>query len=260
MKTLVVGANGYLGSYLAKQLSCDTWVREKRWPDTAYDYVINCVGIGDLEYCERHRVESYSSNVKFVIDLANRYSDSKLIHFSSYYVYDSPIPSNEDSKTTRKYVYCSDKLDSEKIVVDRDGLVFRLGKLFGNPYARERKLTDYLIRHGQNGGKVVVDNQIFNPTSVHQVYEAILSELWNGSLFGRRNVACEEAASHYSYAREIRKYLPKLRLKRIDRLPRMFHNYGRFEMDLSRIRSEITLNPWKRDLQNYLSDIGVANA
>jgi dTDP-4-dehydrorhamnose reductase len=262
MNILVVGAGGYLGSYLSRKLPCDSWKRHDPWPQKSYDYVINCVGLSDLEYCEKHQVESYSSNFAFVLELCRRYSEAKFIHFSSYYVYDSDLPNHEGSFTTRQYAYCRDKLDSEKLIIEREeyGVVFRLGKLFGNPFASQRKLTEHLIDCGVRGDRVTVDDQLFNPTSVHQAYEAVIAELWNGNTVGRRNLACENVASHYSYAREIRQFLPKLRIKRVDKLPRMFHNYGRFLMDLSMIRSEIVLRPWQDDLRDYLFETGVVNA
>ena len=165
----LLGSRGYLGSYLQKHLNADTKIKKGK----LYDYFINCAGKPVLEYCEEHPEESYVSNFDVIRQTHKQIPESKIISFSSYYVYDDVGQCSERSNTTDKYVYTKHKLQSEKYVTESGGVSFRIGKLFGNPESEQPKLTDVFIK----ASKITLDRVLFNPTSVKQVLSVILHEL-----------------------------------------------------------------------------------
>ena len=56
---LVLGHNGYLGSFLSHHLDCDVLnQRYIYYNGKRYKYIINCIGKASLEYCEDHREET----------------------------------------------------------------------------------------------------------------------------------------------------------------------------------------------------------
>ena len=142
MKILILGHKGYLGKYLYENLQ-DTFqldiLNSREIYDTGilYDYIINCIGKPNLEYCEKNMEETLYSNGTIVSDIIKFYPNSKLINFSSYYVYDDFGLCNEESKTTTDYHYCEQNLLSEKL--NPNGINFRVGKLFGNPNSKQGK-------------------------------------------------------------------------------------------------------------------------
>ena len=88
MKVLLLGHRGYLGSYLNQHLDVDVLETRELYDNGAeYDYVINCIGIAVLEYCEEHKRESDYANRDVILDIKKYYHQSKIINFSSYYVY-----------------------------------------------------------------------------------------------------------------------------------------------------------------------------
>ena len=74
MKVLLLGHKGYLGSYLFQNLNVDI-LKDRNVYDNGkkYDYVINCIGKPDLEYCEQHIMETNYSNWLIVENIKNYY-------------------------------------------------------------------------------------------------------------------------------------------------------------------------------------------
>ena len=84
-----------------------------------------------------------SKNKIDINDIKKFYPSSKIINFSSYYVYDSLGLCTEDSATTNKYNYCRQKLIGESL--NTEGLNFRIGKLFGNYLSNQNFSYEYTI-------------------------------------------------------------------------------------------------------------------
>ena len=54
MKLLILGHTGYLGSFLYEHLSKKYQVDTLVEKSGKYDYIINCIGKPDLEFCEKN--------------------------------------------------------------------------------------------------------------------------------------------------------------------------------------------------------------
>ena len=250
MSNLLLGERGYLGSYLCDNLECDI-LNSRKIHDNGkkYDFVINCIGKPDLEYCEAHNVETHYSNAGVIKDIKKFYPDSKIINFSSYYVYDDEGLCTEESNTTMQYNYCKQKLRGE--ILNFHGLNFRIGKLFGNPNGNQNKLTEHIIYNDD----LKIDTTIFNPTSAQIVLKVLRNEEFIRKQSGIFNLSNFGTVSHYEYAVYI---LYKLNLKKklykIEANPR-FSNYGRFAMSTEKIQKYCDLDPWQKDMDEYLSCI-----
>lgn len=243
-----MGHRGYLGSFILSKYSVDTTEKEEH-----YDYIINCIGKADLEFCEKYPEISYESNFNVLNSYIKKYKKSKIINFSSYYVYDDVGECSEDSRTTSVYKYCLHKLMSEKITSDAGGISFRIGKLFGHPDVnKQNKLTELLLKSTQ----ITLDDVAFNPTSLQQVKRVIDFELENNNLNGVYNLSNKITTTHYEYGKFIQNnYNKYLQIKRIKKHKRDFHNYGRFAMSCDRIEKFISMSDWKIDIVEYLRSI-----
>jgi dTDP-4-dehydrorhamnose reductase len=251
MKILLLGEKGYLGSYLQEHLEVDTLnTRELYNNGKQYDYVINCIGKPNLEYCEVNREETDYSNRDVLLDIKQHYPNSKIINFSSYYVYDSLDLCTELSNVTYAYNYTRQKLEGEKLVTN--GVSFRVGKLFGHlPVSKQNKLTEHIL----TSDEVVLDNITFNPTSLSQVLKIVKWELENNKLFGIFNLANEGIVTHYTYGMFINDLLGNTkRVTVVDRVNKQFSNYGRFTMSCNKLKNYVELTDWKADMVNYLKE------
>lgn len=250
MKILLLGHNGYLGSYLYKNIEANILNGRNVYPDgNEYDYIINCIGKAELEYCENNIEATNYSNWLVIKDIIKYYPTAKIINFSSYYVYDDEGLNNEKSKTTNKYAYTKQKLMGESLI--KNGVTFRLGKLFGNPYSNQNKLTEYIIENDN----IVLDSVLFNPTSLEQVLKVVNFELEKKTLIGVYNLSNYSYICHYNYGVKINEILGTNKIiHKIEKFDRSFHNYGRFLMDVTKLNDIIKLNHWEDDLNNFLKN------
>lgn len=261
-KLLILGHSGYLGEYLhenLKNVNIDTLKVDANVYDNRnkYDYVINCAAISDLEYCEKHKEESDYVNRDLVNNIVKYYPDSKVIHFSSYYVYDDEGFCNENSNTTRKYNYCRQKLESEDIVTKNNGVSFRLGKLFGHKNLNKNK-RDRLPEHIIKNNKFKLDETKFNPTSINQVLKVVEYELKNNNLYGIYNLSNNGYSTHYDFGCYINSRTGnKKHIEISPKTKRIFHNYDRCLMDCSKLNKVIKLVDWKEDMDEYLKKINI---
>jgi dTDP-4-dehydrorhamnose reductase len=246
---LLLGHNGYLGSYLHRALNCDILSEKNVYSNgNSYKYVINCIGKPDLEYCESNSESTSYANAYLIEDIKKYYSQSKIINFSSYYVYDDQGLCTEDSKTTDEYVYCKQKLISESL--NKNGINLRIGKLFGNHFKKQNKLTEYILENDN----LIIDEILFNPTSVKSISLLLKNKNFIDKNYGIFNFSNTGVTSHYDYALYIASYL-KLdkKISKTSKLSRIFKNYGSFAMDISKINSKVNLNHWEDDIKDYLN-------
>lgn len=252
MKILLLGHNGYLGSYIKENLSVDTLNGRKIYDNgQTYNYVINCIGKPNLEYCEKNPIETDYSNYKVIEDIIKYYPNSKIINFSSYYVYNENGLCTEESNTTYDYKYCEQKQLGERLI--QNGVSFRVGKLFGNlEIDKQNKLTEHIIKNEE----VTLDTVSFNPTSLSQILKVIQYELENQNLFGVFNLSNRGYSTHYEYGCYINNLMGGTKkINRVGEIKRDFTNYGKFLMSTEKIEKFIKLTPWEEDMKNYLDTL-----
>jgi dTDP-4-dehydrorhamnose reductase len=250
MNILLLGHKGYLGSYLHKNLSCKHDIAPTQ---SQYDYIINCIGKPSVEYCEDNQEISYVSNYSVIIPYVKSYPGAKVIGFSSYYVYDDGGLCHEMSNVTDLYAYTRHKLLCEKFISDNNGVIFRLGKLFGNlDFINRGKLTEYII----NNDDVVLDLVKFNPVSVRQVLSIVEFELACEGLVGVYNASNAGYTSSYDYGLTINSMLGSTKtIKSVEKMPRIFHNYGKFLMSVEKLQGVMRLTDWREDMEEYLEEL-----
>jgi dTDP-4-dehydrorhamnose reductase len=245
---LLLGHRGYLGSYLFNNLNVDILSTRNIYNNHKnYQYVINCIGVPDLEYCEQHKDETDYSNRDIIHDIQHYYPSSKIINFSSYYVYDDIGYCTENSNVTNKYNYTRQKLEAERLI--HNGISFRVGKLFGYHSNTQYKLTEHIIQ----STNITLDEVYFNPCSVQQILSVILFELKYQNLNGIYNLANSGSVSHYDYGYFIDRLLQTNKnINKVSKIDKPFDNYGRFQMSCDKLNQHVTLTPWDEDLKKYI--------
>lgn len=246
MKILLLGHNGYLGNYINNHFDCDN-LKEKNVQNTGkeYDYVINCIGKPDVEYCENNPNISQYSNCDIILDIKRFYPKSKIINFGSYYCYDYAGACHEDSNVTKKYNYMRHKLQGEKY--NETGLNLRIGKLFANKEKDQGKFFDYIIKNNI----LTCDEVFFNPCSVYCIKDFLDYEFLNKNCFGTYNLANDGCPTHYEFANFVSRFFNNKVVNRIDKIKRNFSNYGKFFMDLSKIKKIFRPKYWQYDVEKY---------
>ena len=243
---MIIGNKGYLGSYLKHNL--DYYGNE---------YIINCAGLVGFDECQSDPQKSYQSNVQVLKDIINDYPKSKIIHFSSYFVYDYSISEGctEQSQVTNEYVYMNHKLESEKLLRSGD-VCFRLGKLYGK--INDEKFMSKIL----SGETIQADGVYFNPTNLNTVLDVVKYQINTYNLSGIYNLSDDVTTkiTHYKFAKFIREYLDIASNKKnrgiefIEKMDKGFHNYGKFLMNIDKIKrhTELKINNWSNNLINYM--------
>jgi dTDP-4-dehydrorhamnose reductase len=255
MKILLLGEKGYLGSYILDNLDVDILEKRNIYNNgKKYDYIINCIGKPNLEYCELNKQETDYSNRDILKDIIKFYPKSKIINFSSYYVYNDEGMCNEQSKTIFQYNYTRQKLEGENIIFN-NGISFRIGKLFGHmDLFKQDKLTEYIIKNND----ITLDTIYFNPTSLKQVLDVIKYEIDNNIFFGIYNLSNDGYTNHYDYGLFINDKLNSNKnITKINKINRSFVNYGKFLMTCDKIKKLFQLRNWKEDMIYYLENIKI---
>lgn len=250
MRVLLLGERGYLGSHLLNNIDVDILEDRNIYNNgKSYDYIINCIGKPDLEYCEKHIEETNYSNCDVIKDIICFYPKSKIINFSSYYVYNDKGECTETSIVTDKYNYTRQKIQGENLI--KNGVSFRVGKLFGSKNLTQNKLTEHILK----SDILNLDDVMFNPTSLIQIEKVIKFELVQSRFQGVYNLSNDGCTSHYEYGVFINNVLRSNKIiNKVDRIQRGFDNYGHFLMSVNKIKNHIVLNEWKDDMIEYLKN------
>ncbi len=152
MKIMIVGAQGMLGTDLAKALSqrheiCAPSLEEfditsaeqcRRWVGSSGAHAVICAAaLTDVDYCETHEVEAFRVNAEGVANLAGACAAARciLVHYSTDYVFDGRKQAAyvEEDPPIPLGVYGRSKLRGEELLKATvpEFLILRISWLFG---------------------------------------------------------------------------------------------------------------------------------
>jgi len=205
MKILILGTSGRLGNSLYHALNTNNRVfhtgLKKRKIDfnklkklekliiaTKPEIIINCVSKSNIDYCEKFKKKSNLINVgiiKKIVNIKKNFNMKfKLVHFSTDHMYDISNKKNkENSKNKINNHYTKQKIESEKIAIDNDAIVFRIN-FFGFSNSKYQTFTDWLFTKFKKGEKLTLFNDVhFNPISLRTLSKIISKLIKNKSFF-----------------------------------------------------------------------------
>ena len=232
MKVAVLGASGFVGSYVLKALrhsqleSVGTFFKHPEaglvrldcgdrlaldgfdgWRE--FDSIIVLASQPNVEWCESYPQESYTFNtlpMQYLAEILTSISSSRrpqVIFVSSDYVFDGQAgPYTEEDRPNPLSVYGRHKLEAEKIALELQGVVARITVVYGLE-KNQKNFAEKLIREVQNKHQVRVPvDQIGSPTYVEDVAGALV-ELATRQVHGIYHVAGPDLISRYDFALKI---------------------------------------------------------
>ncbi|MBL8007353.1 MAG: dTDP-4-dehydrorhamnose reductase [Ignavibacteria bacterium] len=237
MKILVTGSNGLLGqsitSIFTRESDFDiilTSAEEKSFLSYGHHYemlditkkddvkritdyyspdvVINCAAYTIVDKCETERELSWKINVDGVKNLiiAARRNKSKIIHYSSDYVFDGKNgPYTEESVPNPISFYGREKLASENALITSDinFAIIRTVVLYGIGVGIKQNFVLWFIDKLRNNEPVnIVTDQISNVTNIDDLAFGTL-KIAEKDLRGIYNIAGEDILSRYEFALKI---------------------------------------------------------
>ncbi len=211
MNALVLGAQGQLGSELARLLPGagvtariqEQDVIQELFDDRRPDVVINCAAYNAVDGAETELEAAHVSNVTgpAVLAAACRRTGATLVHYSTNFVFDGSLgrPYVEADEPAPLSAYGESKLAGERMVFGSGGrvLVIRTAAVFGGPRSFPRRILE---RAASADRIPVVGDQLINPTYARDLAVATL-ELVEGDFTGIVHVVGGGCAGWDAFAR-----------------------------------------------------------
>ena len=190
MKILIIGSSGFLGQELVKFFKNQKNIKllhngvkskffyltditnlEKIITKSNPQIIINCIGLTDLNICEKNKKLSNNLNYEIVKNIfivkKKKKSDFKLIHISTDQLYDNKknVKNTEKTKVSINNQYSKDKYKAEKIALKNKSLVLRVNFI---GYSKKKSGFLHWIYKSFNKKKqfYLYDDVFFNPISV----------------------------------------------------------------------------------------------
>jgi len=226
VRTLLIGANGQLGTDLRRVLRGD-WVGLD-WPEFdvrdeaqvraairehTLDVIINCAAQTNVDQCEEEPAEAFSVNAvgaRHVAEYA-RDAGAAVVYISTDYVFgaagDRVLAYNEDDPPGPISVYGASKLAGEHLTLAGNprALVVRTCGLYGHAGARGKggNFVNTMLRLAHEGKQIrVVNDQRLSPTSTAECAVKII-ELIERAAVGIYHVAAADHCTWHEFAAAI---------------------------------------------------------
>lgn len=225
MTTLLIGANGQLGSELRQALKdhdlvplthADLELTDRAQVEDALhkyrpDLILNTGAYHRVDECEDHAELSFAVNATAVRDLAiaAREIGAILVHFSTDYVFDGRqrCPYREIDPPGPLSVYATSKLAGEYFVralLDRHFIIRSCG-LYGLAGSRGKggNFVETMLRLAKEGREIrVVGDQILTPTSAKELARKV-RQLVETDAYGLYHITNDGECSWYQFAMAI---------------------------------------------------------
>jgi dTDP-4-dehydrorhamnose reductase len=290
-KIYMAGCGGMLGEAFQRlfktdyELQCtdldvnDDWISYLDFRDlNAYrdavaqfrpDYLFHLGAYTDLEYCENHPDDTYTTNTlaaENAVFIANQLN-LPLLYISTAGIFDGNKESYDDWDTPNPLgVYARSKYLGERFVVENADryLVCRAGWMMGGGSRKDKKFIQKLMKQlrDQRTELNIVDDKDGTPTYTHD-FARNVKLLLEQELWGLYNMVCGGQTSRFEVAQELLNILglkDKVRLNAVD------SSYFAEEYFAPRPPSERLVNrklslrginlmrDWRVALQEYLSE------
>lgn len=144
------------------------------------NFVVNCVNINDVEYCEKNKQYAWDLNVKFTENMIKtaKISESKLIQISSEWIYDGkkgPYSENDTASPLSQYgrtVLAAENLCKSSTA---DYAVLRVTDVYGiSHYDKTDFVSKIIAKYEKNSKAEYADDEFSNPIQSDQVALAVM--------------------------------------------------------------------------------------
>ena len=227
MKIIIFGANGMLGSDVAKHLNGVEYGNDIQLVNVDKDdvdisdkvqtiqfvgqhnpdIIINCAAYTDVDGCEENYDTAYSVNATGVMNvaLAAKEYGSKVVHISTDYVFNGAVsnPYTEESPVNPLSVYGKSKLKGEESLREllNDFIIIRTAWLYGG--ANHKNYVQTMLSLGEKLEELnVVVDQIGSPTFTVDLAKAVYL-LIKGGHMGTFHVTNSGSCSRLEWSQKI---------------------------------------------------------
>ncbi len=169
--------------------------------------IINALGFTNIDLCEKDK-KSYLINVEIIKNIfliKKKFNlNFNFIHFSTDQIYDSKKKklNSENSRIVINNKYSEQKLESEKICLTNNALIFRTN-FFGKTQSMKSSFTDWIFKQFKQKKKFYLFKDIFfNPLSTATISKIILKIILSNkiNIHGLYNLSSKGFISKSNFA------------------------------------------------------------
>ena len=232
------------------------------------DYLFHLGAFTDLEYCEKHKIETIKTNTESVISAVEISNHLKipLLYISTAGIFDGNKDFYDETDIPKPIgVYASSKYEAEKYVIKncKKYLVCRAGWMMGGGPKKDKKFVQKILQQIKEGKKelFVVNDKFGTPTYTFD-FAKNTKKLLETNNFGLYNMVCEGKTSRLEVSKEIIKILKLEEKIKINEVKSShFSNVFFAERPKSEnlINGELNkkglniMRPWKETLKEYIN-------
>lgn len=170
--------------------------------------IVNTAAVTDVDGCESHKQEAWTTNVKGVENLVQmcRLFDARLIHFSTDYVFDGTKgPYTEEDKPAPLGYYGKTKLASENICKTGNipYTIIRTNVLYGSAISNHTDFVRWtLLQLAKKEPLRIVNDQYSNPTFIDDLGHAV-ELLIKRKRYGIYHISGADWVNRWEFAKKI---------------------------------------------------------
>lgn len=204
----------------------DQGAMEKAIKDFHPNYVFHLAALTDVEYCETHPDEAFTTNtiaVDQTVELCKA-EDATMVYISTAGIFDGGKDSYTDYDRPRPLsVYAQAKYAGEVLLAQYlrpRYFVFRAGWMMGGGPKKDKKFVNKVIQQLKAGQRelFVVDDKLGTPTYTNNFAENMRVVI-DVDAYGLYNMVCDGSCSRLDTAREMIKILgleQKVKITKVD--------------------------------------------
>lgn len=154
---------------------------EKIFKNNNFTHIINLAAFTNVDLAEKQKEKAKEINLNFLkkicISLSNSKKKIKLIHLSTDQMYYDYKKNNEKKNVIKNY-YTYTKIQSEKIALKQNSLIFRTN-FFGRSLDKKRmSFSDWIYLNNKNNKNIyLADDLYFSPLSMDTLCEILVKVL-----------------------------------------------------------------------------------
>ena len=232
IKTAVIGASGYIGTYLLRRYRevfpdcigtgfsrsqnnlthfdlCHPDVTQLKLEETGHQAVIIASAMPNVSWCEAYPKESYELNVKGTLEFVKQISHTGLttLFLSSDYVFNGESGGYSDKSLPSPITeYGRQKAEVEREIpnLTDNYAILRLSKIYGTTWKDNTLLDALAAAFMENQTVTAAVDQFFSPTHVNDVV-AMIQFVQQKNLKGLLNLCHNHSYSRYQIASQLAK-------------------------------------------------------
>ena len=175
------------------------------------DIVINCIGLTNIEACEKNPFEAYklNSHLPGIIANACNSTNTKLIHISTDHLFDDHnILHSEEDEVRLINVYAKSKYEGELEVLNNcDSSIICRTNFFGYGPAHKNSFSQWIEESAKNNKEIVLFTDVFFTPVSGKNLAFYAHKLLEKNFSGIFNISTDKTISKFDFGKLICKKL-----------------------------------------------------